>query len=193
MDLARALGREALALAVVQPRRALALLERRRRLMQSSANKQAVNRAQLVYLLDSVQPLVQIGDLHQAGRNVSDARRLHEDMRQHGMAVDENRMLKAEAVHLYARGRRSDALAVAKRQLALMPQNESSVLNAGFDRVRALESIRTYAASFDAAACDAAGDRLTHFWNRMCEQYPESRFVLQQAERSHGCAGPGRE
>ncbi len=178
-DLVRALDREAAVLATAQPRRALAILDRLRTTMKDGAD------AQLTYLTASVAPLVALGDVRQARRNVSEARRLYVDMRTHGR-VDEHALFTAEAVSLFASGRRREAL---DRLEQLLPAQDSSVLTANFRTVQTLERIRAYAAGVDEARRVSASERLASIWDRMRLAYPESRFVAGQAAAARLHAG----
>jgi hypothetical protein len=86
---------------------------------------------------------------------------------------------------LYSIGHPREALAEAQKQLAFLPQKSKSVLSANFESVELLERMRVYAAGLDDAACAFATDRLVRIWDDMRSTYPESRFVLEQAERIH--------
>jgi tetratricopeptide (TPR) repeat protein len=184
VDLARALGRQGVSLAATDPARALALMERSQSTaIQTSTRNHSGLDARLMYLTSSVGPLVQLGYVERARRNVSEARSLLTEMRLAGIPIDENVVLKAAAIQLYASGQPRDALQAAQDQLARLPEKTSPVLSENFEAVEALERMRVYAAGSDPSACTTASDRLARIWNELRASHPHSAFVRTQFER----------
>jgi eukaryotic-like serine/threonine-protein kinase len=195
LDLSRAFSREGMALASTQPARALALLERSHRLaMQTSGSNHSGLDSRFAYLTSSVEPLVRLGRLEQARSHLSEARILIREMRQHGVAVDERSLLKADAIYLHADGRSRAALAKAREQLRMMPNETRPILSENHATVEVLERIRIYGADVNPGACVSASERLVRIWQDLRATYPQSGFVRRQLERaqtvsSKGCSG----
>ena len=128
LDLARAFTREATALVESQPARALELFEHGHSLLSqtSSANHPAL-RSRLDHLTGSIEPLLRLREYDQARVHINQARRLLEDMKKEGAKADETSLLRAEAIRLYAIGRKREALAEAQKHLALRPSGTSTL------------------------------------------------------------------
>lgn len=194
LDLARALSREAAVLAELRPAQALSLFERSQSLLlQTSSHNHSGLRSRLDYLTDSAVLLAHLGDFERARVQVSQARRMLDQMHQAGVKAEETGVLRAEAIRLYANGRAREALVEAHRHLALMPAGTSAFLGENYRKVELLERIRTYAAGVDDSACISATERLVRIWEDLQSTYPRSAFVRSQLERAHsirkkGCA-----
>jgi tetratricopeptide (TPR) repeat protein len=192
LDLARTFSREGVTLASSEPARSLALLERAHWLvLQTSAQNHSGLESRFSYLTSSVEPLVRVGQFEQARLNIAGARRLLAELRQTRLKVHERSLLIAEAIRLQGTGQSREALAEARKQLALLPEKTGKTLSENFETVDVLERIRTYAAGVDAAACDAATDRLLRIWHELRSAYPDSAFVRRQCERAQGLRNQG--
>lgn len=184
LDLARAFGREGAALAASQPARALAALERSHSLArQISLRNHAGLELRLDCLITSVEPRVRLGDFERARRQLSEARRLLEEMRRAGVRIDEKSLHKAEAIRLYAGGHAMEAVEEARKQLTLLSAKPSNVLSENFETVELLDRIQMYAAGLDRDTCISANERLVRIWEELRSAYPRSAFVLGQAQR----------
>jgi tetratricopeptide (TPR) repeat protein len=186
VDLARTYSREGVALAAFDPDRALALLEKSQSLaVQTSAQNHSGLDSRLHFLISSVEPLVRLGDFERARVQMAEARRLAAEMKQAGVKVDEASLLRAEAIRLHASGQAAEALAEARKQLALHPDTTSRLLSQNYQTVELLERMRTYAAAADSASCTPVDERLTRVWQDLRGVYPQSMFVAEQLERVH--------
>ncbi len=185
LDLARAFTREASALVESQPARALELFEHGHSLLSqtSSANHPAL-RSRLDHLTGSIEPLLRLQEYDQARVHINQARRLLEDMTKEGAKADETSLLRAEAIRLYAIGRKREALAEAQKHLALRPSGTSPFLGENFATVELLERLRIYAEGIDEPACVSATERLARIWEDLRTTHPKSTFVLGQSERA---------
>ena len=124
--------------------------------------------------------------------------RLLDEMHQAGVKAKETGVLRAEAIRLYASGRRREALSEAHKHLALMPASTRPFLGDNFETVELLERIRTYAAGLDDTACASATQRLVRIWEDLRTTHPQSAFVRGQWERARamrekGCALAAQE
>jgi len=181
LDLARAFSRQGVALAASHPAQSLALLERSHSLaLETSHRNHSGLESRFAYLTSSVEPLVRLGYLERARWHVAEARGLLKKLRETGVRVNENSLLKANATQLYASGHAKEALAEAQKHLALVPEKTSSVLSENFERVELLERIRMYAAGIDATAYDSATAQLARIWESLRIAHPQSEFVLGQ-------------
>jgi tetratricopeptide (TPR) repeat protein len=196
LDAARAITRIAVAIAADQPAHALELLDQSRAVLGSLGEPVSPPKldAQFTYLASSVEPLVRLGEFEKARLRLLEARRIASSMRQAGAEVEDRSLLKAEAILLYAQGRRSEALDRARMQLALLPSGTDPVLSANFETVDVLGRMRNYAAGIDAGACASATGRLVGIWDDLLAIYPHSRMVKTQRERAlalqqSGCPG----
>jgi len=199
LDLARVYGKHGSAIESFRPAQGLELIERALALIrQTSPGNHTGLDLRLVYLTESARPLLRLGRTEQARQQIVEARRLLEEMKERGIRASENGILKAEAIRLHAGGQPREALGVAQKQLALLPQNTDPLMSENFELVDLLERMRSYAAGIDAAACASATQRLSQIWEDLRQQGPQSAFVRAQAERARrlsaaGCeaAGPG--
>lgn len=146
----------------------------------------------LAYLTSSVTALVRVGRLDRAERNIAEARRLLVKMREAGMETDEKSVLRAEAIVLHAAGKTRDAMAVAARQIALVPEGPSPVLSQNFDRLEPLERMREYASGVDPALCASAAQRIRSIWRNLESTHPHSTFIRLRAEaaKASSCDAP---
>lgn len=192
LDLARAFTREATALTELQPARALVLFERGHSLLsQTSSENHSALRSRLDYLTASIEPLVHLGRFDRARIQVSQARRLLEEIEKAGARAVETGVLKAETIRLHASGRRREALAEAQKHLALLPSRTRPFLSDNFATVELLERIRTYADGLDDMACASATERLVRIWEDLRTSHPKSSFVQGQAERAQSLKRKG--
>lgn len=185
IDLARVLGREGAALATTQPQQALDLLERCRSvLLQNSSRNHSNLDIRLAWTTSSVLPLIRLGRLDQARQQIEAARQVLAEMRAAGIRIEEKPISKIEAALLHASGKPLQALELARRQLAIVPQKISNVLSENYELVEVLERIQTYAASVEPATCTATGDRLTGIWQSLQSTYPQSSFIRAETDRA---------
>lgn len=192
LDLARVYGKHGSAVEGSDPARGLELMERGEALIRrTSAGNHTGLDLKLIYLTQSVQPLVRLRRMEEARERIGEARRLFEDMKKRGIRAGENGVLKAEAIWLQAEGRPAEALAAARKQLSLLPQTTDLLISENFEVVALLERMRSYAGRTDSAACDAATARLLRIWEDLRQAYPGAGFVRTQYERAKhlGAAG----
>ncbi|HYI93927.1 MAG TPA: serine/threonine-protein kinase [Bryobacteraceae bacterium] len=194
LDLARAFTREANAMSESHPARALELFEDGYLLLsQTSLENHSALRSRLDYLTGSIEPLLRLREFDRARIQINQARRLLEDMKKAGAKADETSLLRAEAIRLYAIGRKREALSEALKHLDLRPSGTPPFLGDNFVTVELLERIRTYAEAVDESACVSATDRLVRIWEDLRTSHPKSMFVLEQLEwaqalKQKGCA-----
>jgi serine/threonine protein kinase/tetratricopeptide (TPR) repeat protein len=166
LDLARALLREAYALSESNPARSVALFDQGHDiLLETSPDNHSALRSRLDYYTQSTAPLLKLGNFERARSQVIEARRLVDQMKRAGVKADEPLVLRAEAMRLFATGRKREALAQALEHLALLPSGTQPFLGANYDAVEVLERIRTYARGVDDSAYQAANERLAALWS----------------------------
>lgn len=185
LDLARTYSRHAAAVAATQPAAALALLERAHAvLLTASQQNLSALEERFSYLTSSVPPLVKLGQLERARFHIVEARRLSEEMKAKGARPPEAAILIAEALRLHANGQQREALAEARKHLALLPEKTNPVLSENFEAVALLERMRVYAAGLDPAVCATATARLERIWSDLAAIDPKSDFVRNQRKRA---------
>jgi tetratricopeptide (TPR) repeat protein len=192
LDLARAHSREGMALAFMDPRRALELLARSDAILQqTSRENHSALRSRLDYLTDSVIPLVHLGQYDRARIQVAKAYRLLAEMQQAGIVANSRGVMRAEEIALAASGRSGEALDRAKHHLALLPATARPFLGENFEAVELLERMRGYAAGVDDDASRFAAERLVRTWQEIASTHPRSTFVRANLERAraHDTAG----
>ena len=104
LDLARALTREGLALAAIEPARAVDLLERAHSLnLKTDSECYPGLDCRVAYLAGSIAPLVRLGDIEMAKSRVAEARRLAQELGPGRGGANQKSLAAAEAILLTAR------------------------------------------------------------------------------------------
>ena len=167
--------------AAKDPAKALALMDRSAEVVrQTSFGNQNGKEMRMVYLTESVTPLVALGRLDQAKRHTDEARKMVELGE-----VDkesETRVFRKEAEWMYKAGRQREALQAALRVKDWVSRNvRMETLSSGYQLILALEAIQTYARTIEPSVCKQATEQAADFWDKAQSSYQTSEIVKSKA------------
>jgi tetratricopeptide (TPR) repeat protein len=179
LDLASASGKLGSLIASAQPARALALMDRSAEMARATSfGNRSGMQMRLVYLTESVTPLVAMGRLDQAKRHTEEARQLQNTLPEAGQGDSEVRVLRKEAEWLHRSGRAKEAFEAGLRVRDLLDKATNlQSFSEGYQWILALEALQKYARNVDPAICRDAANKAAQYWDTMLLRYPASSVI----------------
>jgi len=186
LDVARACGKLGSLLAQTEPAKALALMDRSAAMIRgTSFGNTSGRQMRLVYLTESVTPLVAMGRLDQARRHTEESRQMRGSI----PSIDDDdldvRVSRKEAEWMSKSGLEREAVRAATRVKELTIKNSNlESLSDGYQLVLALEALQTYTRKIDPQACRQATDQVAEYWEKALPQYPNSTLIAAKAREA---------
>jgi hypothetical protein len=145
---------------------------------------------QFAYLLESTRPLVRLGRVAEAERNVETAVTLLEELRSKNPSRDWTRNQMdihfARSLLFESLGQYSQALAAVNEEVALIgyQARPGDSLGDDYPLVNALERTVRFALHADRAGAINAQKRLVEIWSRWGEKLPRSTYVAERLKKA---------